>query len=507
MLNARRRPSGPAAFLRSELAAEGTGSAAGAFSDWFADQHREQQLAVRRVPLGELGEWRYLEDPLRLGHRSGKFFTIEGLRVATDAGPLATWDQPIIVQPEVGVLGILCRRIDGVLHFWMQAKVEPGNVNGVQLSPTVQATRSNFTRVHRGALPPYLEYFLDAGRGRVLVDQLQGEQGSRFLRKRNRNMVVEVDDPPPDSGRHWWLTLGQIRRLLRHDNLVNMDARSVLACIPLVAFDADGGSGSGGDAGGDGFAGQLRASLLGGGKPQHPTRAILRWITDLRARYRMDLERRPLDRLRGWRVTAEDVHHETGEHFSVIGVDVRTDHREVSGWQQPLLYHTGVGLNGFVLQRIDGALHFLVRACVYPGNHELFELGATVSRSNADLHFGTPGAPPFLDLFRDPPEEWVRYRAVQSEEGGRFYHYQNRYVVLEVPPETRIDVPETHLWMTLRQVQDLVRRGYFNIEGRNLLACLGLADDREAADPGTADPGTGARPERATPRAPRLERA
>ena len=47
-----------------------------------------------------------------------------------------------------------------MLHCLMQAKMEPGNVNPLQLSPTVQATRSNYTQVHRGTGTRYLEYFV-----------------------------------------------------------------------------------------------------------------------------------------------------------------------------------------------------------------------------------------------------------------------------------------------------------------------------------------------------------
>lgn len=71
--------------------------------------------------------------------------------MATNWGRVASWDQPIINQPEVGYLGFIVKEFNGVLHFLMQAKIEPGNVNHVQLSPTIQATRSNYTQVHQGA--------------------------------------------------------------------------------------------------------------------------------------------------------------------------------------------------------------------------------------------------------------------------------------------------------------------------------------------------------------------
>ena len=43
--------------------------------------------------------------------------------------------------------------------YLLQAKAEPGNINKIQISPTVQATKSNYTRVHGGKEIPYLRYF------------------------------------------------------------------------------------------------------------------------------------------------------------------------------------------------------------------------------------------------------------------------------------------------------------------------------------------------------------
>ena len=64
----------------------------------------------------------------------------------------------------------------------MQAKIEPGNINYVQLSPTLQATKSNYQKVHKGKNPTHLEYFLAEDKN-IILDQLQSEQGARFLKK------------------------------------------------------------------------------------------------------------------------------------------------------------------------------------------------------------------------------------------------------------------------------------------------------------------------------------
>ncbi|MGE3277006.1 MAG: NDP-hexose 2,3-dehydratase family protein [Vicinamibacterales bacterium] len=470
------------AYLRSAVLPHGPRMSMREIDLWLDAQRASQFLAVRRVPLATMRDWALRGDPLVLGHRSGRFFTVEGVHVETDIGPVHAWDQPIIRQPEIGILGIITRVFDGLRHFLMQAKVEPGNVTGVQISPTVQATRSNYTRVHGGQTPLYLEYFLDRLRARVLVDQLQGEQGSRYLRKQNRNMIVEVDEEVPAEGRFCWMTLAQIKELLKRPNLVNMDTRTVLACLPLLGRGplVPGEDPSDepplliGDLPLGAFGQELLASVLEHARPVHATYELLHWLTNLRARHELTLTPRPLDGLADWELGEMALRRADGRYFSVIGVEVESGVREVTRWQQPLIAHDGHGLNGFVLQRKNGVLHFLVRACIYPGNFSLFELGSTVSRSNADEQFGQSTAPPYLDLFHQPPADWVRYDAVQSEEGGRFYQYQNRYMMIELPEDMPVDETPAHRWMTLGQIQDLLVHGYFNIEARNLLACLDL---------------------------------
>ncbi|NEE09324.1 NDP-hexose 2,3-dehydratase, partial [Streptomyces sp. SID7499] len=151
-----------------------------------------------------------------------------------DDGTVTTWRQPIIKQPEVGILGLLVKEFDGVPHFLMQAKMEPGNPNLLQLSPTVQATRSNYTGAHRGAAVRYIDHFVSPEAGSVVADVLQSEHGSWFYRKSNRNMIVETtaDVEPHEDFR--WLTLGQLAQLLHQDDVVNMDTRTVLSAVPYA---------------------------------------------------------------------------------------------------------------------------------------------------------------------------------------------------------------------------------------------------------------------------------
>lgn len=470
-----RRDRGAAAvddsFLRSAFASDSAVAPLAGFPAWLDTQRARQRLAVTRIPFARLDRWHFAPDPCRLAHRSGKFFTVEGLRVETDFGPSRRWEQPIVNQPEIGILGIVSRLIDGVRHFLLQARIEPGNIAGVQLVPTVQATRSNYTLVHGGRSPAYSEFFTRPGRARVLVDRLFAEQGARFLRKRNRNVIVDVDEDFPIGEEFIWLTLGQIKQLLRIGNLVNMSARSVLSCMPQ---ELDWETSLASMPTGGAFAERMLASLRAGHGCSSRGQ-LLDWLFGLRARYAMRLERVPLDQIEGWIFTEDEIRPARGTHFSVVAVDVEASGREVQRWSQPLLLHPGTGLNGLLVQQRDGVLHLLMRACMFPGNDELFQLGSTVSRANiADLA-GTAGAPPFLEHFVDPAPGSIRYDALQSEEGGRFLRYQSRYLIVELPEDERVDLPENFRWMTLGQVNLFNHFGFVNIEGRNILASIDFA--------------------------------
>ena len=132
-------------FLKSAFAIEGAFMPTNDVIKWLQKQNKEVHINIKRTNFDELSKW--IIDCNNIRHESGKFFSIDGINIKTNWGTINEWEQPIINQPEIGYLGLISKEFDGVLHFLMQAKIEPGNVNYVQLSPTLQATRSNYSQV------------------------------------------------------------------------------------------------------------------------------------------------------------------------------------------------------------------------------------------------------------------------------------------------------------------------------------------------------------------------
>ncbi|MEV7185712.1 NDP-hexose 2,3-dehydratase family protein [Kitasatospora sp. NPDC093102] len=424
---------------------------------------RERVLTITEtVPLDRLSGWHFDDDTGFIAHDSGRFFSVEGLQVETQS-PAAAWGQPIINQPETGILGFLAKEIDGVLHFLMQLKAEPGNRNGLQVSPTVQATRSNYTGIHGGLQVPYLEYFQDPARRRVIADVRQSEQGSRFLRKRNRNMVVETTEPVEALEGFVWLTLGQLHRLMAVEDLVNMSTRSILACLPL---------GDGVPATGDrGFGTALERSLALGGPEVHPLVDALSWITEARTLSGMRARTVSLDALADWEFTGGRIRHRAERHFEVIGVRVEAVGREVGQWCQPMIRAQAPELAAILVTRVHGVLHVLMQLRAEPGLTDTAELAPTVQCTpDTCAQLPPEQRPLFFDLVQNARPADIRFDTVLSDEGGRFYHTGSRHLVVETewlpePPQFR--------WLTLAQLGELTQHShYLNMQARSVLACL-----------------------------------
>lgn len=451
-------------FLKSARDERGARTSTAEVLEWLAWRNREVGVRVSPIRLSQMKSWALEETSGRIRHVSGKFFSIDGIRVATNWGNKSEWAQPIINQPEIGFLGCLTREFNGVLHFLVQAKIEPGNVNCVQLSPTLQATKSNYTRVHHGKSPKFLEWFLDRSRSRVLLDQLQSEQGARFLHKRNRNIIIEVDADIPADPDFVWLTLGQIKRLMAFDNVVNMDLRTVVSGIP---FGSDGLGRAPAS-----FAEAMCASATETQRQFLPLDDVISWFTGQKTKFDLQVTPCDLRAIADWELTDECLRHKGEQFFRVIWVDVEISNREVTAWQQPLVEPVREGILAFVVKRIHGVHHFLVQAKLECGNFDVLEFAPTVQCITGS-YANSLKVLPYLEYVLTARPDQIRYDTRQSEEGGRFYREQNRNLIIEADDHFPIECPENYQWMTLNQLLMFARfNNYLNIQARSLLATL-----------------------------------
>lgn len=389
-----------------------------AVTAWLADYRARHPYAHARISFAESAEWGWDEAGGRLVHHTGRFFAVTGF-----AG--GEQHRPLIDQPEIGTQGLIVCRAGCEIFVLAQARTEPGNLHIVELGPTVQATFSNYTRVHAGRPVTFLELFHDqSGDGRRLVDVVLPELGSYFFRKYNRNIILEVDSPSGLAGaRFKWVPLRTLCALLQEPHVVNNDARLLVGLLLRSLFELSGAA---------------------------PDAACpVDWILPLRARQQSwvdRIERVPLRALEGWEVTDDEIRRTDGSGYRVIQLRVQAADREVESWDQPMIQTLTAGCVGLLVRRRKTQWEVLLRHDLELGNEHGYLLGPSLVLASAEL--------PEVAAGGIEPEAWRRPEARLvdvwcAEEGGRFFRCLNRYVVAEVQDDDDLVRPEGGVWVPL----------------------------------------------------------
>lgn len=459
-------------FLKSALTLENYFNDITQIKDWVKDQNEKINVSIDKITFKELGQWEFSKQNGNLMHKSGKFFSIDGIDVKTNLNHISNWQQPIINQPEIGYLGFITKEFNGVLHFLLQGKIEPGNVNYVQLSPTLQATKSNYTQVHKGKSPLYLEYFVNAKADQILVDQLQSEQGARFLKKRNRNIIIKIDEDIRLHDNFIWLTLAQIKLLMQEDNLINMDTRTVVSGISFGSFHNFEELGA--SSNDTSLAGQFLKSTLNQSKSLFNFDDLIKYITRKKCYFELDVAKIDIEKLENWVIEDDKIRNVENKYFKVIAVNVAIENREVVNWRQPMIEPAQEGICAFVCKEIDGILHFIVQTKLEAGNFDILELAPTVQCLTGNYRTETGiNHLPFLKYVLESKKEQIVFDTLQSEEGGRFYKEQNRNMLILAANDFDEELPDNYLWMTLNQMQMFIKfNNYLNIQARSLIAAI-----------------------------------
>jgi oxidase EvaA len=412
--------------------------------NWLKIQKKKQKIVVKEKNLSRLKMWKYEED--KISHSSKKFFSIIGLRVNSNFHKNKTWDQPIIYQNGSGILGVIRRNIGQQPEYLMKANVEPGNINKLQIAPTVQATKSNYTRVHGGKKIEYLNFFLKLKKW--LVNTKQTEQGFNYLLKKNKNILIKSNLKIKASDRFRWIKRDHLISMIKKKNILNMDTLSVFSCsIKKNKYD----------------------------KPMNNLNKISKWFKKMNKKYYIKIKRIYLIDMKNWSLTNRRIIHNKKAYFSIIGINVLAKSREVSHWNQPIIQHRSTHFAGFVIKEINSTIHYLVKYIVEPG-YKLGSVTCTVKTSNISNYKNNKNLSvksKFLlkKFFFNKKNSSIKYDAVQSHEGGRFYKSQIRYMVAKINDKQNIKLDDNYRWISQNQMISLIKKGVLDIEARLCFAC------------------------------------
>ena len=406
---------------------------------WLKIQKKIQKLNVTKINLNSLKDWKFNEK--EIFHKSKRFFKIIGIRIKSNFYK-KNWDQPIILQNEIGILGII--KNSQTKKYLLQAKAEPGNINKIQISPTVQATKSNYTRVHGGKEIPYLRYFKKNNKN----FSLQSEQAFRYYNKLNSNIVSLVSNKLRLQKSFRWFSKKEILNLLYKKNLINMDTLSVFSCfIEKNKID----------------------------KPLSNNKLISRWSLNLNKKYYLKTNIVKISALRNWVKSKKKLSHNKKNYFSIIGIKTKTNHREINEWYQPIIQGSKLAFAGFLIKKFNNTNHYLCRYILKPGS-KTNTFSCSVNTSNLISFKKNKSLTVFQKkliskYFLNQKSKKI-YDNILSDEGGRFFHSQIKYTACKLNKTENFNLPFNYIWLSNNQIIELIKKRKIDIEARLLFGIL-----------------------------------
>lgn len=440
---------------------------------WLEAHRQNCDMQVEEIPWDASKEWSF--DGHSFRHKTGGFFAVVGVRAYVNDAAQYQLDQPLIDQPEIGILGFIIRRKGDDAEILLHAKPEPGNIGIVQVGPSVQATESNYKRRHEGKKTPYLQHFLNLSESSVISDSLQSEQGTRFLGKYNRNMIVQVDDSFAftDTEAHQWFLLKDFLPMLLQDFQINTDARSVLVSSRWSALTPNKKP----------FSRSIGTEYLGEAlyhsyntprdKNIFADEEILTRLEESRKAANFTARPVGLSDLRNWEITENRIKAIKENAFEVRQFRIKSSEREVTEWDQPLAASAEEGSIVLLAQEKDGVLYFLFNSRAEIGFREGCQWGPTIQNLAQEPFI-------FPDLEESETElKKYMHRSKQliaqrhSDEGGRFYRCVSTYSLYLLDSDIKVELTDNLVWMNMRQVELFAaQKAFFTNEARSLISML-----------------------------------
>jgi oxidase EvaA len=198
---------------------------------WFTALKFKYFLDRKKIPLNKLKDWIIGDEEIY--HKLHKYFKVIAVNVEIGNREVRNWSQPLVEAAQEGICCFIVKKIKNILHFLVQAKLESGNFDILEFAPTVQCipgSYSNTTSI------PYLDYVLNCPKEQIIYDTYQSEEGGRFFKEQNRNMIIigndEFDIKTPSN--YKWMTLNQLNSFLKYNNYLNIQSRTLLASIGFI---------------------------------------------------------------------------------------------------------------------------------------------------------------------------------------------------------------------------------------------------------------------------------
>lgn len=393
------------------------------------------------ISVKNIKNWKWKKNGLF--HYSNNFFSIRPIIFKSNIKEINNLQMPLIFQKEIGILGIIKKKINKIDKYLLQAKIEPGNINKIQLSPTVQATKSNYEKAHGGKNTSYLNFFLK-NKFKTISKFKLSEQGSRFYKKKNYNFLLDCEDYKIKKKKNYiWVSKNDLIKSSKKNNFLNMDTISVISCSINKNYEK---------------------------KTKINFKYIVNKYNLFKKKFYIKKKFTEFNTLKNWQLKKGKFFDKKLKHFAIIGLNVKTNAREISYWSQPIIKDHCNTFNGILIAKIWNVNHYLLKIVLEPGLISPKFTSTVFIRNLNKKNIRT--SIQYHNLFFNNKD--IMLSVNTSEEGGRFYKNEIKNVIKFLPNYKKINICKNYLWISHNQFISLIKRDLVTIEARNLFGYFNI---------------------------------
>jgi dTDP-4-dehydro-6-deoxy-alpha-D-glucopyranose 2,3-dehydratase len=411
-------------------------------------------MPVKTIDHLECKEWIVEHDKIR--HETNRYFSIVCVKQHAI-------EHIMIKQDEIGLLGFIVTENGADRQWLVQNKPEPGNINYYQIAPTVQATKSNYERVHGGKKTKYLQHFSESDN--LILDMIGSEQGDRFLNKFNRNCKTLTEKKfKPVNKNYFWMDNEELKENLRENYTINTDARSVIStgCWYLLTKNIDAIF----------INSQLNTTLSESLNNSYHLKSknLINNIGTLLEKgkniHNNSYELIPLKEMKQHSIVESGIVNR--ENIPIISFfDIQFQEREVKRWKQPLLVRSTMEYCILVFHIFNNTAMFYLKAYPELGFKNHLELGPSFQTGNGIQKNDGNDITKILNSIN------ILTEIEQTDEGGRFYQNSCTYILGQwknSPDDLSTDLG---IWLSAGDLEILsLKKGLLTNELRTMLSLL-----------------------------------
>lgn len=145
---------------------------------------------------------------------------------------LSSTSQFLIEQKLPALVVLLIAEIQGEDFAILNCRFEPGLIDKINFTSTIQSTPNNYLQSHKGKSTHFIEVIDQPNKyGEVIYDGVQFDWGNFYITKTKRYLMIKLNTIPELPSGFVWFQIKKFKQLVMEKQLITNDLR---VCIALL---------------------------------------------------------------------------------------------------------------------------------------------------------------------------------------------------------------------------------------------------------------------------------